>query len=385
MYIGSLILNTIISIILTAITICSIVIVYEVCKYLCCCCPKPMNPESNKTETSPNMEHSVASLSTSNSNSNSTNKTNRNNKSNLSTFFSCATITTCILFCITCVSVNFDRIQLLSQDNQRKSWAIGGIIWSGYFIGRLIISLIFIRRLCMTFQGSAFQFTQSVINTLNCMWFSMILFTISAFALTSVRSLVIYGVIIGCLYVIIDVALSCTLLYLYSKKLFVLVSNKDTQLLALMTKYALLYTIYFISSFIVFLTLAISPMFLSAAFQAYLWIVVSLDSLINIICVWLKFAFAEKWYFKLCMYCNNKYKLCCNNCTNNGTDEMMIHAEIQATTSASIRSTSPDSNDTITNTATDLYAQKSENVTKSEQTIQIEISTDKFHNKAIIS
>eukprot|EP00485_Elphidium_margaritaceum_P007384 CAMPEP_0202687826 /NCGR_PEP_ID=MMETSP1385-20130828/3424_1 /ASSEMBLY_ACC=CAM_ASM_000861 /TAXON_ID=933848 /ORGANISM="Elphidium margaritaceum" /LENGTH=208 /DNA_ID=CAMNT_0049342675 /DNA_START=443 /DNA_END=1069 /DNA_ORIENTATION=+ len=135
---------------------------------------------------------------------------------------------------------------------------------------------------------------------------------------------IVYGIAVGTLFILIDIVLSITLLYLYLKKLHdLVVAQPNAKVIEVMTRYTLLYTICFCSSLVVFVLLALAPVAsptinhrLSADFsyQSFAWMVVALDSLVNTLCLWLNFAFAKKWYVMLCKRCHIRCGRCCNQC-----------------------------------------------------------------------
>ena len=137
------------------------------------------------------------------------------------------------------------------------------------------------------------------------------------------------------LFVSSDIVFSCILLYLYLKKLSVLVqggdNHQDTHLIHLITRYTLLYTVCFISTIMV---LVISMM-LSLVIQMhpeeknrFLMIWFSLDSFVNLLSLWLKMSFARNWYFKLCKFGHNK----CTNYFGGLTGDDLTLKQIQSNT-----------------------------------------------------
>jgi len=149
------------------------------------------------------------------------------------------------------------------------------------------------------------------------MWGLMPIFAILSIIIIGIDTeLLMIGVIFGTLFILLDIVLSIILLFLYLKKLFDLTSiehNNNTKLINLMTRYCLLYCTCFITTFIVFILLALSPINPGGSYkyQQYIWCIVSADSMFNILCLWLNFAFAKVWYFRICGFCHNKCDLCC--------------------------------------------------------------------------
>ena len=135
-------------------------------------------------------------------------------------------------------------------------------------------------------------------------------------------------------FVLTDIILSCVLLYLYLKKLSILIKggnkheNKDTRLISLITRYTLLYFVCFASTFMVILIsfiLSFATSMDPVEELRFLMIFFSIDSCFNSFSLWLNMSFAQDWYFKLCRYGHDK----CTKCFGGSTDEEIVLQEIQ--------------------------------------------------------
>eukprot|EP01084_Bolivina_argentea_P260819 440584_1 len=254
---STLLAHIIFSIILGFISITSLVIIWQIFVYLCWCKNKN-NPKQTKRQND---------LSTITSTSNSVNSSNYDSEttpascetsSNIKVhpFFRHTTLICVSFFCIVCFAVNIDRIMWAVYTNQQLA-VFGYLIWTSYFLGRMLLSLIFVGRLYFTFQNTPFKYSKCKVNGLKFCWFGMPLCAVIALVCIPVARIV--GIMFGALFILIDIVLSFILLYLYLKQLFVLVSyGRDETLIALMTRYALLYTISFISTFIIFILTSLS-------------------------------------------------------------------------------------------------------------------------------
>eukprot|EP01083_Nonionella_stella_P149922 476809_1 len=99
-------------------------------------------------------------------------------------FFKRATIAVCTLWSVVCMASTLDRISLLSNPD-RQADPFQFIIFPFYFIGRILLSLIFIERLLCTFRGSMFQCTRFTTISLKFVWFMMVFFACLAIGLCS--------------------------------------------------------------------------------------------------------------------------------------------------------------------------------------------------------
>eukprot|EP01083_Nonionella_stella_P003535 10177_1 len=250
-------------------------------------------------------------------------------------FFKINTIAICISFSIICIACAMDRIGLLNNPNFSL---ISTIIFPLYFIGRILLSLIFIGRLHFTFHGSVFAYTRCTMNALKCSWIIMVIsallgvvFFIPVF--DPALRMHVFGMMFSTLFILIDIVLSFVLLYLYAKKLHILISAHDEFLLSVMTKYSLLYTVCFVSTFSVFLMAGIQ---LAAATsgpgvfdEGDVGVFMSVDSILNSVCLWLNLKFAVPWYYRLCGWGDKQCTKCCVSCSNNTVEnQFMIKSEI---------------------------------------------------------
>eukprot|EP01084_Bolivina_argentea_P103723 185758_1 len=334
-----LFLHVILSIILTVISITCFIIIYQLCVNLYC--TKTTISDVNDSPEQVQSTSNIPSLSISKSNSNDI--ANSNNQSNptiarnstktktVHPFFRRTTITSSVLFCFVCFSVNIDRFMLVIQNGQRQSFKMAIPIWSFYFIGRMVLSLIFIGRLILTFKDLPLAHSKFIVYVLKFLWILLPIFAILGMGVFYINA--IFGAIFGALFIFDDIILSIILLYLFLKKLFDLMgANPDKRLVSLMTRYSLLYSLYFVSTVIVFVLLTIAQSLVSiigTEAQAYVWIFVAIDCLVNIVCVWLNLSFAERWYYKLCQYFHIKCELICSKCTKSSTDQNMVISDIQ--------------------------------------------------------
>jgi len=210
-------------------------------------------------------------------------------------------------------------------------------IWICYFLGRMMLGLIFLGRLFFTFRGSSLEYSKCTMRSLYFMWGLMPIFAVLSTVIIAIDpdGLLMIGIVFGTLFILIDIVLSIILLFLYLKKLFDLTStehNNNTKLINLMTRYCLLYCTCFITTFVVFILLALAPVNSSTGsyrYQGYIWCVVAADSMFNILCLWLNFAFAKVWYFRICGYCHDKCESCCTKKHKELNDDNGKSIEIQ--------------------------------------------------------
>eukprot|EP01084_Bolivina_argentea_P041610 76787_1 len=99
-------------------------------------------------------------------------------------FFKRSTVAVCTSWSVVCIASAMDRISL-SSNPDRSSDPYQFMVFPFYFIGRILLSLIFIGRLHYTFHGSPFQSTRCTMNALKCTWLMMVFSAISAIALCS--------------------------------------------------------------------------------------------------------------------------------------------------------------------------------------------------------
>ena len=318
---NTFIVNVILSIVLTIISIITLLISCTLFSNLCNCCIRPKLsslPSFSSVPTKSTGGSSVNSLS-------SKSKLRSKSKPKIHGFFKYASIICCIFFCIVCITINIDRILITIDPNYIFSW-FSYIVWPCYFFGRMMLGLIFIGRLFFTFRGSALEYSKCTMNSLFIIWCLMPISAVLSVCLYNISLMI--TIILGSLFVLVDILLSCILLFLYLKKLFDLTSSEhdhNPKLIALMTRYSLLYSICFSTTFVVFLLLSLSPIWISRNIdiQSEVWCIVSADSIFNVLCLWLNFAFAKKWYFKLCKCCHNKCESCCINCTKTSEKQMI--------------------------------------------------------------
>eukprot|EP00484_Ammonia_sp_Unknown_P027647 CAMPEP_0197035200 /NCGR_PEP_ID=MMETSP1384-20130603/13060_1 /TAXON_ID=29189 /ORGANISM="Ammonia sp." /LENGTH=184 /DNA_ID=CAMNT_0042465229 /DNA_START=630 /DNA_END=1184 /DNA_ORIENTATION=- len=160
-------------------------------------------------------------------------------------------------------------------------------------------------------------------------------------------TLLMLGIAFGAAFIIFDILLSCILLYLYLKKLYDLVHDDEQQqnrkFVHLMTRYTLLYLVTFITTLVVLLFLSCSPLFVAsngALYQSCVWIVVAIDAMLNTLCLWLNFAFAKKWYFKLCHCMHNECTLCCTSCCAKKSGDDVAMSTIQGVEQETLKESS---------------------------------------------
>eukprot|EP01083_Nonionella_stella_P075830 206315_1 len=237
-------------------------------------------------------------------------------------FFKRNTIATCVIFGVICIVCDMDSINLLSNPG-RESDPFLLLSLPLYFAGRILLSLIFIGRLHFTFKGSMFEYSKCTMNSLKGAWCTMVFCALLSIVLSIPSPLrsELLGMVIGILFILIDIALLFILLYLYGKKLHVLMMSGDEQFLSVMTKYAWLYTVCFISTFAVILVF-VMQLVSFAAFGASWFggedivVFMSIDALTNSACLWLNLTTANHYYYLLCGCCDKQCKKWCRSCTN---------------------------------------------------------------------
>eukprot|EP01084_Bolivina_argentea_P094608 170088_1 len=150
-------------IIFTAVTSISVFIVYQIMTHLCTC--------SNKT--APSSNSNSASANSDNSSSTSTNSVNQ-----ISGFIKYNTIICAIVFLIVIITNNVYMLILIFYDSKVVDIVASAITWTLWFIGRIFLPVIFIRRLWLTFKDSAFECKKKTIRLLKFFCFSFIFFFI---------------------------------------------------------------------------------------------------------------------------------------------------------------------------------------------------------------
>eukprot|EP01083_Nonionella_stella_P267547 903821_1 len=245
-------------------------------------------------------------------------------------FFKRYTIATCVIFTLICIVCALDHINLLGNPG-RESDPFLFLSLPLYFIGRILISLIFIGRLHFTFKGSTFEYSKCAMNSLKGAWCTMVFCALLSIVLSipsPIKSQLL-GMVVGVLFVSIDVALLFILLCLYGKKLYVLMMSGDEYFLSAMTRYSWLYTVCFISTFAVILVFVMNlASFASSGASAFgghdIVIFISIDALSNSMSLWLNLKTANHYYYVLCGRCDKQCNKCCRSCTNNATENAQM-------------------------------------------------------------
>eukprot|EP01084_Bolivina_argentea_P185266 319495_1 len=205
----------------TIISILSLIIIYQLFYYLCYCLqivqPKPQISNLPSLSTSASASNSITKK-------NSSPKRNRSGTDDMHWFFRYTTIITCLLFLAVCICVNITNILLTANgelQNKQKIFLSYGI-FPCYFIGRILLSLIFIGTLYLTFLGTPFAYTKGLFYCLGCMWFFMLFCVIVSLFLGPYAIFRMISIALGSFFILMDIVVSCILLYLYLKKLFLL-------------------------------------------------------------------------------------------------------------------------------------------------------------------
>eukprot|EP01083_Nonionella_stella_P177620 624817_1 len=282
--------------------------------------------------------------------------TRESNHEPIQVFFKRNTIAVCIIWTIICIACALDRITLLANpDRERDPFQY--IIYPFYFIGLMMLSLIFIGRLHYTFHGTLFGYSKCTMNTLKGMWLIMALTSLLAVGLSSASSTRMIGIAFCVVVIFLNIVLSFVLLFLYCKKLYVLISANDARLLAVMTKYSLLYTVCFASTFgfLVIVTIqAVSGANSNATFRSEdAIILVGADALVNSVCLWLNLTFADPWYHVLCKWGDKQCTKCCKICANDTVEsQVTMEKYVVPETEENVKHVRPDMNVTVQSSQT---------------------------------
>eukprot|EP01084_Bolivina_argentea_P191494 328938_1 len=163
--------HLIVSILLILITIASFLVLYQLFSSLYCIkstSPKPHQKQLPQVRSNtPGSPASASSVSSDNHTNNELSHSGSPNQDEtepqpIHRFFKNNTIAICISFSIICIACALDRITLMFN-HDRKNRPPGendpwlSLIFPFYFIGRILLSLIFIGRLHYTFHGSIFE------------------------------------------------------------------------------------------------------------------------------------------------------------------------------------------------------------------------------------
>eukprot|EP01084_Bolivina_argentea_P093493 168147_1 len=317
-------------ILLTVISLLSLAIIYRLWTDLCC---KSAGRTASATTNSAN-EPSA-------SRSNTTQSVFKGET--LKPLFKYTTLSATFLFVSACILMYIDRLLALTPkyDDMALIWVIN----TCYFGGKMILSLIFIARLYYTFKGSAYSYSKKVILFLVFSWCLMTFCIFIAFALFPLSKYI--TMTFSSLFILLDIIISCTLFVLYIRKLSSLANDTNTavvntneDLINLMTRLTLLYTLCFISTVLVlvmftFIIVININIFDSVEKMIAVCFLESLDSFVNVIALWLNFSFSNYWYLKLCKYCDRKFKFWFLNTT---VDEMnlvnIVHVQSEISTTS---------------------------------------------------
>eukprot|EP01084_Bolivina_argentea_P299378 516048_1 len=244
-------------------------------------------------------------------------------------FFRNGTIICSTFFAIQILMANIDFFiwGFTQKDHAYKAATI--ICWTCYFCGHITLLYIFIGRLRHTFGGTPFAYSGRFISRLKMVCCLMPLLAIaSLIAIRSSSSGVgfLIGVICVSVFVFIDIVLSSVLLWCYLHKLYVLLKvTNDTTLIVITTKMSLLYTVCFASTLSCFLVIAIRAVERTqrdseGSFLRIIFIFLSLDALLNSLCLWLRLNSAKQSYRKVCQTIHNAFEKCCRWCSNTSVD-----------------------------------------------------------------
>eukprot|EP01084_Bolivina_argentea_P009857 18393_1 len=309
---GDVFIHVIAIIFLTSISIASLLVLYQLFSGFYC--PKGISNTTKTPEQSISSEPNIESSSSVSSDE---------KYQPVLKFFKRNTIAACVIFSIICVVCVIDHISLLwDQDRETDHFLL--LLLPLYFIGRILLSLIFIARLHYTFKGSAFGYSKCTVNSLIGAWCVMVFCSLLSVMLSTPSALraELPGLALGVVFILIDVALLFILLYGYGKKLEVLLMSGDASFLSLITRYSWLYTVCFMTTFAVILSFVAQLVSMAALGENVfpgeaIAVFVSIDSLVNSLCLWLNLRTADRWYKILCRWGDNQCRKCCRSCTGN--------------------------------------------------------------------
>ena len=102
-----------------------------------------------------------------------------------------------------------------------------------------------------------------------------------------------------------------------------------TRLISLMSKYTLLVGTAIASTFTVMLLLILDVIFVRGNINPYLEesifrVFITIDALVNIICLALQFRFAKRYYLKICLVCHGKCENRYTNQTNDNSSNSVV-------------------------------------------------------------
>eukprot|EP01084_Bolivina_argentea_P067225 122467_1 len=249
--------HIIIALLLSPITIISLIVVYQLFAHLCCVSndanEQVDSPSISNTDADPNIN--LPSASKSDIQPPATKSTGANQ---IHSFFRYTTLISCALFCVVVILIMIHRIVvILNPGASTAMFAVG--VYTFWYIGRMILTLIFIGTLYFAFRGSMFAYSRATMLTLFICWITMPLFAISSLFFWAVSTPLM--IICTVLFVLVDIVLSFVLLYLYLKQLFHLISGDHKIFISVFVRYTLLYSICFTSSVTVFILFGLTPVF----------------------------------------------------------------------------------------------------------------------------
>eukprot|EP01083_Nonionella_stella_P166156 554681_1 len=245
-------------------------------------------------------------------------------------FFRNGTIICSTFFAIQILMANIDFFiwGFTQKDHAYKAATI--ICWTCYFCGHITLLYIFIGRLRHTFGGTPFAYSDRSISRLKMVCCLMPLLAIASLIAIRTSSGVGVGFVVGVIcvtvFVFIDIVLSSVLLWCYLHKLYVLLKvTNDTSLIVITTKMSLLYTVCFASTLSCFLVIAIRAVERTqrdseGSFLRIIFIFLSLDALLNSLCLWLRLNSAKQSYRKVCQTIHNAFEKCCRRFSNASVD-----------------------------------------------------------------
>eukprot|EP01083_Nonionella_stella_P009909 28358_1 len=242
----------------------------------------------------------------------------KRSKTKIKSFFIYTTLISSSCFLVSSILITTERILSIEP-----FWTFGHLEYFSYFmntlyfIGRMILTSIFIGRLYYTFRESSFyRLSKGSIWCLTVLWSLSCCVGLLSSALYPLS--VKFTIIFGTSFLFLDGVLSCVLMYIYVKKLRLLVSknneNANVKLISLITRYTLLFSICFVSTTLYFVLAIVVSGFARSAFPRgealrFLSVFLAADSLCNSLSLWLNLSSSKKWYFRLCGAVHDKYNI----------------------------------------------------------------------------
>lgn len=283
------------------------------------------NPSSSPSN-SPTGQNSTINYDTrymrsrSTSNNNISTSADKEEKQESLPYIKYSTILCVLLFTITLIFITIHHTSdlFINEDhhigNDTFHQSFAWVIYLFWYSGRILLLSVFILRLYITFNDTVFAYSRKTFLCLViCTSFMPIFAIVSILIYAIIRKLFFIGIMAASLFMVTDISISCTLLYLFLHKLFQLMTGGETAqvFIKVMTKFTLLYVLSFVSSMMICMGFMMIPVSRKIFNMNTLYLLMAFDSWSNIICIWLKLPFNLFVYHKICQCCSDKcFALC---------------------------------------------------------------------------